>query len=116
MSNMFSFCANLGDLDLSNFDTHNVTDMSRMFAYCGVKQIDLSSFDTQNVTDMSGMFHCCERLVDLDLSSFDIKNACNIKSMLFECKDISSFNLSSFDELEKIEMTMPCVGKLCIVF
>ena len=34
MSNMFYYCNNLTNLDLSNFDTSNVTDMSNMFYYC----------------------------------------------------------------------------------
>lgn len=30
--------------------------MAAMFAYTGMGTLDLSSFDTSNVTDMSGMF------------------------------------------------------------
>ena len=32
MSNMFSYCYNLTNLDLSNFNTQKVTDMSGMFS------------------------------------------------------------------------------------
>ena len=34
MNNLFNKCRNLTELDLSNFDTKNVTDMSEMFSQC----------------------------------------------------------------------------------
>ena len=34
MSRMFSHCSNLTNLDLSSFDTKNVTDMVGMFGKC----------------------------------------------------------------------------------
>ena len=44
------------NLDLSNFNTSNVTDMSGMFQNSRATTLDLSSFNTSNVTNMSGMF------------------------------------------------------------
>ncbi len=50
-------------LDVSNFDTSNVTDMSYMFTWCkGLQQLDLSGFNTSKVTDMSCMFNECDNL------------------------------------------------------
>ncbi len=34
MSRMFSWCKNLSELNLSSFNTNNVTNMSRMFSGC----------------------------------------------------------------------------------
>ena len=52
MKNMFSGCL-LEELNLSNFDTNNVTDMSGMsgmFGKClALKKIYLSNFNTDNV-------------------------------------------------------------------
>ncbi len=55
----------LGNVDLRNADTSNVTDMSYMF-YCPSKDsyhlyynFDISTFDTSNVTNMEGMFMNC---------------------------------------------------------
>ncbi len=42
--------------------TDNVTDMSNMFKYCGIKSLDISSFNTQKVKNMSGMFSGCNDL------------------------------------------------------
>ena len=58
MDYMFSECkAQL--LDLSSFDTSNVTNMWSMFYKCQAQSIDLSSFDTSKVTEMARMFSCC---------------------------------------------------------
>ena len=34
MHSMFIYCGSLTSLDLSGFDTSNVTDMGDMFSYC----------------------------------------------------------------------------------
>jgi surface protein len=43
-------------LDLSSFDTSNVTAMDYMFYGCSATTLDLSSFDTSKVTNMTNMF------------------------------------------------------------
>ena len=55
MNSMFEKSA-ATSLDLSSFDTSNVTDMSWMFEISAATSLDLSSFDTSNVTNMSWMF------------------------------------------------------------
>ena len=60
---MFSHCSSLTNIDLSNFNTQNVTDMSWMFSWCSsLTNINLSNFNTQNVTNMSWMFSGCSSL------------------------------------------------------
>ena len=57
---MFKGCSYLKELDLSNFNTNNVTNMSYMFSSCSsLKDLNLSNFNTNNVTYMSGMFDRC---------------------------------------------------------
>ena len=51
-------CSSLEKLDLSNFNTSNVTDMSSMFQNCSaLKKLDLSCFNTNNVKEMKTMFY-----------------------------------------------------------
>ena len=53
---MFYNCNSLKTLDLLNFNTQNVTNMSKMFYECkSLEAINLSNFNTQNVTNMSNM-------------------------------------------------------------
>ena len=50
---MFFFCESLTSLDLSNFNTQNVTNMEYMFFGCEpLTSLDLSNFNTQNVINM----------------------------------------------------------------
>ena len=54
---MFSKCSSLTSLNLSNFKTNKVTNMSYMFSKCSSLTIlNLSNFNTNNITDMSEMF------------------------------------------------------------
>ena len=54
---MFYYCSSLTSLNLSNFNTINVTDMSRMFSLCSsLNTLDLSNFDTKNVKNSKEIF------------------------------------------------------------
>ena len=66
---MFAGCSHLTSLDLSHFDTSNVTSMNSMFYGCSsLTSLDLSSFDTSNVTNMYRMFDGCSSLKSISVS------------------------------------------------
>ena len=72
---MFSNSNSLTNLNLSNFNTQNVTNMSYMFYECeSLINLDLSNFNTENVTNMNGMFCGCKSLTNLNLSNFNTEN------------------------------------------
>ena len=49
MKSMFAKCSSLGELNLSNFNTNNVTNMGGMFNDCfSLKNLNLSNFNTSN--------------------------------------------------------------------
>ena len=51
---MFSECLLLKELDLSNFNTNKVENMSGMFNMClSLEKLDVSKFSTNNVKNMS---------------------------------------------------------------
>ena len=57
MSYMFYKCSSLTSLNLSNFNTNNVNNMSRMFSNCSsLTSLNLSNFYTNNVTFVINMF------------------------------------------------------------
>ena len=98
MCDMFGSCSSLTSLNLSSFNTSNVTDMSSMFRNCSsLTNLDVGSFDTSNVTDMTSMFSGCSCLTSLDLSGFDTRNVTDIGSMFRNCSRLTSLDLSSFD-------------------
>lgn len=79
--NMF-WGTGLQSLDLSRWNTHNVTNMGGMFLGMEkLKTLNLSNWDTSNVTDMTGMFSLTWALERLDLSSFNMVNTSNYLSM-----------------------------------
>ena len=61
MKAMFQYCYELEHLDLFNFNTSNVTNMSWMFFNCNkLKEIKgIDKFNTNKVTDMNSMFGKC---------------------------------------------------------
>ena len=49
----FNGCTNLEYLDVSNWDVSKVTDMYGIFDNCGVKSLDVSNWDVSNVSNIS---------------------------------------------------------------
>lgn len=98
MSNMFSTMFSLTSLNLSNFDTSKVANMSSMFYNSfGFTSLNLSNFDTSNVTNMNNMFSNMRSLTSLDLSSFNTTNVTDMSSMFSGMAALTSLNISSFN-------------------
>ena len=95
---MFSFMRNLTTLNLSNFDTSNVTNMRSMFASMyNLTTLGLSNFDTSKVTDMNSMFSDMSKLTSLNLPNFDTSNVTNMGYMFSGMSKLTSLNLPNFD-------------------
>ena len=61
---LFGECEAITSIDLSNFNTQDVTNMDSMFGKCfSLSYIDLTNFNTQNVTNMRAMFAGCSSLI-----------------------------------------------------
>ena len=66
-----------------------IQDYFGLFYECPkITKIDLSSFDTKNVTNMGFMFYNCSNLTNLDLSSFDTKNVFYMGCMFSGCSKL----------------------------
>ena len=88
----------LTKIDLSSWDTSNVTDMSAMFQKCNsITSLDVSNFNTGKVTKMTYMFNLCSSLTRLDLSNFDTTNVTDMESMFNDCSSLTSLDVSSFN-------------------
>ena len=95
MSNMFYNCNNLTSLDVSGFNTSNVANMHNMFSNCrGLTSLDVSGFDTSKVTNMDSMFRCCNKLTSLDLSGLDTSKVINMVNMFYDCIGLTSLNVT----------------------
>ena len=97
-SHMFENCSFIEKIDLSSFNSRNVTDMSHMFYKCkSLRNINLTEFHTNNVTNMTKMFYRCEKLLNLNLAYFDTNNLTDMSYMFAFCNDLLFLDLSSFD-------------------
>lgn len=93
---MFTYCSGLTSLDVSSFNTGNVTDMSHMFGYCsGLTSLDVSNFNTNNVIWMGSMFAGCRSLTSLNVSNFNTAYVINIVNLFSDCSNLSKLTLGS---------------------
>lgn len=101
---LFQKCNTLTSLDLTRFDTSNVTMINSMFNGCSsLTSLDLSKFNTSNVTKMSEMFRDCSSLTELKgLSSFNTSNVEDMGSMFYGCSSITTIYASEKFNTDKL--------------
>ena len=98
MNSMFYNCSKLTSLDVSKFNTVNVTNMSGMFNSCSaLTSLDVTNFNTEKVTSMSSMFSGCSKLTSLDVTNFNTANVTNMSSMFSNCVALTSLYLTNFN-------------------
>ena len=106
MNSMFHNIFNITTINLSNFDTSRVTNMSYMFFSSPmVRELDLTNFDTRNVTNMYGMFDDMTDVTKIKFSDkFDTSNVTNMGRMFSRMKSIQQLDLSHFNTGNVIDM------------
>ena len=104
MGSMFYYCTFLKTLDVSKWDTSNVTNMAGMFQKCeSLKTLDISNWDTSNVTNMSGMFYLTE---DNDVPEYgaalttikgviDMKSCTEYDQMFWGCPNLTGVKIKN---------------------
>ncbi|SJZ48631.1 LPXTG-motif cell wall anchor domain-containing protein [Pilibacter termitis] len=112
MTGLFNWCKNLKNIDLSSFDTSKVTNMVGMFAGCNnLESITFGDhFDTSNVVGMVSMFHGCNSLKSIDVSKFDTSNVIDMAVMFAECSSLKNLDLTSFDTSNVVDMMSMFAG------
>ena len=111
MGGMFYGMSNLTTLNVSNFDTSKVTDMSLMFyGMSNLTTLDLSNFDTSKVTDMHNMFSSMTNLTSFNLSSFNTSKVTNMGFMFYGIPNLTSLDLSNFDTSKTTKMSFMFYG------
>ena len=111
MSYMFRGCFKLKELNLNNINTSNVIDMSYMFYGCSsLTNLDLNNFNTSNVTDMSYMFHGCSSLNELNFSNFNTSNVTDMCGMFKGCSSLKELNINNFNTRNVTNMSYMFCG------
>ena len=105
MMYMFNGCSRLTTLDVSHFDTSQVTNMASMFSGCSsLTTLDVSHFVTSKVTNMQYMFSGCRSLTTLDVSHFVTSQVMNMQYMFSSCSSLTTLDASHFDTSKVTKM------------
>ena len=103
---MFMDLDNIIEIDLSNFDSSNVSSMTKMFSGCeSLLSINFSGINTKKVRTMNFMFYNCKSLISLDLSDLDTSKVLSMLRMFQNCYSLKSIDLSSFNTSSTTIMT-----------
>lgn len=95
---MFQCCPNLVTVDVSSWDTSNVTDMQSMFHTCtSLTHIDVSNWDVSSVENMSFVFNNCASLSALNVSKWKMNSATTMQQMFYGCQSLTSLDTSNWD-------------------
>ncbi len=90
-------------VDISKFDTSNVTTMERTFEYSTFSDIDLSKWDVSKVVNMKGMFNNAHNF-NGDISNWDTSSVLNMSEMfqsaLLFNQPLNHFNTSNVTNMQ----------------
>ena len=91
---MFNQCQSLESLDLTKFDTSEVTSISNLFSNClSLKTIDISEMNFKNVVLMDYTFRNCTSLTNINLTNFKTDSAQVMKGLFFGCSSLKSIEI-----------------------
>ena len=105
MEGLFNNCKKF-NCDLNKWDVSNVKDMSYMFYNCGNFDCDLSNWDVSNVTNMYTMFEGCSKFKGKGLENWDVSKVESISYMFFDCInfdcDLSNWNVNNVKNMKRM--------------
>ena len=116
MSDLFSQInenITITNIDISDWDVSNVTNMENMFFDCHEFNCNLSKWDvSNNTTDMGAMFRNCSKF-DSDLSNWDVSNVRHMEEMFVNClkfkgKGLENWDVSNIEPANMIGMFKNC--------
>lgn len=89
-SRMHYGCGQIKEVDLSDWNTSNTTDMSETFYSCkGLTEIDVSNLDTSNCSKMNGLFSGCEKLENIiGIEQLDTSKNIDFTNMFSNCQKL----------------------------
>ena len=77
-------------VDISGWDTSNVTTMAYMFNQCSKlkKIIGIENLDVSKLENANNMFFCCKKLVELDLTKCNPVSLQYTRQMFYKCSNL----------------------------
>ncbi len=104
---LMAYFYDVTEIDISKADTSAVTNMNRMFEYCGkLEKVSLGDFDTANVTDMSRMFEGCSSIKEVVFGSkTDTTKVSNMENMFSNCLALTKVDFKNNWNTENVTKT-----------
>ena len=97
-NSMFAGSTALTSIDMTNWDSSNVTSFVSTFANCmSLEHLDVSTLDTSSAQTMQSMFRYCNKLTTLDVSNFDVSSVYDMSYMFSYLFRIKNFDLSNWN-------------------
>ena len=91
LNSFFRNCTSLTSLDLSNYDSSEIINLSYMFSGCiSLTSLDLSNWDTSNVKNIDYLFHNCSSLESVNLENWNIEEVESIDSIFDGCTSLKN--------------------------
>ena len=99
---LFENVSKLKNINLTSFDTSNITSMDSMFSGCTtLENVTFDGIDTRKLNSMNYMFRNCDNLQEINMSPINAQNVKNMSSIFDGCKKLNSINISSFPNVEE---------------
>lgn len=119
VTNMSRLFYNKSDFneDISRWDVSNVSNMDLMFSGASIFNGDLSKWDVSNVTDMSNMFSYAD-CFNSDISNWNVSKVVNMRNMFHEAKtfnfDLNRWNVSNVVDMNSMfSFALSFNGNVC---
>ena len=98
MGEMFRDCTQITTVDLTNFDTSQVSRMNGLFRGCtNLQTMDMSGIDMTSMNMVNTWFYGCSSLTDVNMKGLDISKVTNLGSLFTNCSSLESIDLSGWD-------------------
>lgn len=95
---LYNLCESLEEIDVSDWDLSETTDLEQLFAGCkSLKTLDVSRWKVSNVRSFYDLFARCPSLTSLDVSSWNTSSAENMTCMFLLCSSLTSLDVSHFE-------------------
>lgn len=101
---MFSNCQSLAFLDVNNWDMISGCSLNGMFSYSGITDIDLSKWDTSNISNLSNLFFNCTKLKQIDLHTWNTKSVSTCYWLFRGCSSLEFINIDGWNTCNVYDM------------
>lgn len=101
---MFSNCQSLAFLDVNNWDMISGCSLNSMFSYSGITDIDLSKWDTSNISNLSNLLFNCTKLKQIDLHTWNTKSVSTCYWLFRGCSSLEFINIDGWNTCNVYDM------------